>query len=247
MTAEKLSSELSDPAGSCASKTVAPVATISSIGSVYRISTMDCSAEESEIRRALEPFTEIRSLVFKLGARTLKIDATDAVMPLAIEAIRRAGFDPTLLPSSNSERVLEGPQEEPDYEHSLIGGAWRLVLALLFAVSAEILFYFAPETMPWKITGMAIAGIAIGLAGLDTYKKGLSALLRGKLNINTLMAVAVTGAFVIGQWPEAAMVMALYAIAELIGAKAVGRARDIAKGLLDITPALVPTLTADGS
>ena len=122
-----------------------------------------------------------------------------------------------------------------------------MVLALVFAIGAEMLAYLAPETMAWKIGGMAVAGLAIGLAGLETYKNGLSALLRGKLNINALMAVAVTGAFLIGQWPEAAVVMALYAIAELIEAKAVDRARNAIKGLLDMAPAQALTLTSDGS
>jgi Cd2+/Zn2+-exporting ATPase len=54
----------------------------------------------------------------------------------------------------------------------------------------------------------------------------------GQLNINALMTVAVTGAFVIGQWPEAAMVMALYAIAELIEARAVDRRATPSSGLL---------------
>ena len=52
------------------------------------------------------------------------------------------------------------------------------------------------------------------------------------------MTVAVTGAFVIGQWPEAAMVMALYAIARLIEAKAVDRARNAIKGLLALAPGI---------
>ncbi|MCK2124948.1 cation-transporting P-type ATPase, partial [Pseudomonas sp. PNPG3] len=89
----------------------------------------------------------------------------------------------------------------------------------------EALAFFAPDTLPWQIASMALALTAIGLAGLETYKKGLAALRVGRLNINALMAVAVTGAFVIGQWPEAAMVMALYALAELIEARAVDRAR----------------------
>jgi Cd2+/Zn2+-exporting ATPase len=59
---------------------------------------------------------------------------------------------------------------------------------------------------------------------------------RGRLNINALMSVAVAGAFVIGQWPEAAMVMALYAIAELIEARSVDRARNAIKGLLALSP-----------
>lgn len=63
-------------------------------GKVFRIATMDCSAEEAEIRRALEPLDGIRSLGFQLGARTLKIDAAETTYPLALDAIRKAGFDP---------------------------------------------------------------------------------------------------------------------------------------------------------
>ena len=64
-----------------------------------------------------------------------------------------------------------------------------------------------------------LAGVAVLSCGLTTYKKGWIAIRNGNLNINALMSVAVTGAFVLGQWPEAAMVMALYSIAELIEAR----------------------------
>ena len=208
-------------------------------GRLFSIATMDCSAEESEIRRALEPIPNIRSLGFQLGARTLRIDAIDAAYPAALEAIRKAGFDPKAIDANAAGQAhsQEGDSHEGhDHEHGFSAGVSRLVAALLLAVGAEALAFFAPEAFVWKIAGMAIAAMAIWLAGLDTYKKGVSALLRGKLNINALMAVAVTGAFVIGQWPEAAMVMALYAIAELIEAKAVDRARNAIKGLLDLAP-----------
>ena len=94
---------------------------------------------------------------------------------------------------------------------------------------------------------MAVAAAAIWLAGFDVYKKGLVALRHGRLNINALMTVAVTGAFAIGQWPEAAMVMALYAIAEAIEARAVDRARNAIKGLLEMAPEQAAVQQADGS
>ena len=107
--------------------------------------------------------------------------------------------------------------------------------------------FAGPTGLPWQIVGMALAAVAIGLAGLDTYQKGLKALLAGKLNINALMTVAVSGAFVIGQWPEAAMVMALYAIAELIEARSVDRARNAIAGLLDLTPKEATVQQSDGT
>ena len=94
---------------------------------------------------------------------------------------------------------------------------------------------------------MALAGVAIALAGFSVYGKGLSALRQGRLNINALMTVAVTGAFLIGQWPEAAMVMALYAIAEAIEARAVDRARSAIKSLLALAPEQAEVRQSDGS
>lgn len=202
--------------------------------SAYRIATMDCSAEESEIRRALEPIQGIRSLNFQLSTRTLVIDAPHDVLPLALTAIRKVGFDPKEVSSTANDGNSSGAHG--DHEHGFSSGIPRLILALVLALGAEILSFFAPETRVWQVAGMAIAAIGIWLAGLETYTKGFSALRHARLNINALMSVAVTGAFLLGQWAEAAMVMALYALAELIEARAVDRARNAIKGLLDLAP-----------
>lgn len=115
--------------------------------------------------------------------------------------------------------------------------AWpRIAAALVVAIAAELSHLLLPDTQAWRITGMALAAVAIGLAGLGIYKSGIKSLLRGKLGIDALMAVAVTGAFVIGQWPEAAMVMALYALAELIEHRAADRARNAIGGLMALAP-----------
>ena len=207
---------------------------------VFRIAAMDCAAEESEIRNALEPIGGIRGLRFQLGARTLAIDAPATLMPQILDEIRKAGFDPQPVPIEKDD----GP-ENTDDEHGLTIGLARLVGAMVLAIGAETISFFAPDTQAWKVFGMLVAVLAIGLAGLGTYKKGLFALGKGKLNINALMTVAVTGAFLIGQWPEAAMVMALYAIAELIEAKAVDRARNAIKGLLALAPETAEVQSAE--
>jgi Cd2+/Zn2+-exporting ATPase len=59
--------------------------------------------------------------------------------------------------------------------------------------------------------------------------------------------MAPSGAFAIGQWPEGAMVMALYAIAEAIEARAVDRARNAIKGLLEMAPEEATVRQGDGS
>ena len=207
---------------------------------------MDCASEEGEIRRALEPLAGIRLLRFQLGARTLTIDADPKDLYQALEAIRKAGFDPQpLTPTAPHEDAGEGAHDH-DHDHGFEVGIRRMGTALGMAIAAEAVSFFAPDLLIWKLAGMVIAAIAIWLAGLDTYTKGLKALRQGRLNINALMTVAVTGAFVIGQWPEAAMVMALYAIAELIEARAVDRARNAIKGLMALAPDEAEVKQPDG-
>lgn len=232
-------------AHACCEPHVAPVDAPSPTGarnaSMFRISDMDCSAEESQIRRALEPVAGIRSLGFQLGARTLTIDAPAPVLAEALAAVRKIGFDP---------QPVAMPAAGADALHSHGGantGLWKLGVALLLAVFAELIGFYGGEGMPAMVAEAALALGAIALAGFDTYRKGMGALRRGQLNINALMSVAVTGAFAIGQWPEAAMVMTLYAIAELIEARSVDRARNAIQKLMALAPEAAEVEQADGS
>ncbi|WP_235579340.1 heavy metal translocating P-type ATPase [Pseudorhodoferax sp. Leaf274] len=134
-----------------------------------------------------------------------------------------------------------------DHDHGAGPGVGRLAAALGFAIAAELLHFMAGDALWSKALGLAVAAVAIGLSGVETYTQGFAALRRGRLNINALMSVAVTGAFLIGQWPEAAMVMALYAIAELIEARAADRARNAIAGLLALAPGQAEVLQPDGS
>ena len=204
---------------------------------VLRIPSMDCAVEEGEIRHALAGIDGIRSLRFQLATRTLAIDASDEALSLATAAIRKAGFE---FDNVSMAGAADAEQERARRE------LWKLGSALVLAAAAEILAFLAPDTLPYKGLGMAVAAAAIYLAGFSIYGKGLAALRQRRLNINALMTVAVTGAFLIGQWPEAAMVMALYAIAELIEARSVDRARNAIKSLLDLTPDTAEVRQADG-
>ncbi len=213
----------------------------------FRIATMDCPVEESEIRRALEPLAGIQSLNFQLAARTLAIAAPRPVIAQALEAIRRAGFQPEPLLEPTAQAGVALPASD-DHDHgSPNEGLKRLVLALALALAAEAVAFFADKGTATTVIEMVLALCAIALAGLSTYKKGWLALRRGRLNINALMTVAVTGAFLIGQWPEAAMVMALYAIAELIEAMSVDRVRNAIKGLIALSPEQAEVRQADGT
>ncbi|MEJ8850209.1 heavy metal translocating P-type ATPase [Variovorax rhizosphaerae] len=219
---------------------------------VLRIPAMDCAVEESDIRRALDKVPGIRSLNFQLGARTVAISAPDDVVALAVKAIKSAGYDSAPLPAGGPAAdapagAHAGDDHDAHDDHGHGTGVKRLAAALVLAIGAEGLHYIAGDVPAMKYLGLALAALAIWLSGVETYTKGIKALMRGRLNINALMSVAVTGAFIIGQWPEAAMVMALYAIAELIEARAADRARNAIKGLVALAPEEADVLQADKS
>lgn len=204
------------------------------------IPNMDCAAEEVEIRKALDPIAGVQSLRFNLSSRRLEVTATEASMAQAIESLKDAGFSAQVLPA---ETTAAGAPGDAGGNRELA----RLAVALVLALVAEGFAYFGGTAPAWRVAGLVCALLAIALSGLGTYRKGLAALAAFRLNINALMSVAVTGAFVIGQWPEAAMVMTLYAIAELIEARAVDRARNAIQRLLQLTPPTADVRQPDGS
>ncbi|CAB5711699.1 Probable cadmium-transporting ATPase [Delftia tsuruhatensis] len=135
------------------------------------------------------------------------------------------------------------------HDHSVLPGWPRIAAALVAAVLAETAHWIsgAQGGVPaLQYGGMAVAVLAIVLSGLGVYKAGIRDVLRLKLGIHALMAVAVTGAFLIGQWPEAAMVMALYAAAERIEDQAMDRARNAIRSLLQMAPETADLIGPDG-
>ena len=194
------------------------------------------------------------------------MDALPGALPGIEAALKGAGFAPTgtvgaapapsVAASScgaccgsgcGSAAAVAAPVDakpSPWQALTLAPGLSRTVAALVLALGAELLSAFGPESVQWL--GMALAVAAVALAGLSTYIKGFNALRRGRLNISALMTVAVTGAFLIGEWPEAAMVMALYALAEWLEARAVDRARGAIGGLLEMAPDTVEQRDAHG-
>ncbi|WP_370594297.1 heavy metal translocating P-type ATPase [Synechococcus sp. BSA11S] len=196
---------------------------------LIRISAMDCATEEAEIRQALSGLDGIHGLRFLLAERVLAIDAEAAALSSALAAIRRLGFSPE--PISPDHRP-SAAQTRAERQRERI----RLGSSLALAITAELLHLVIPVFPGRELLEIGIAIAAIALAGLSVFRKGLAALRQGRLNINALMSVAVMGAFLIGRWPEAAMVMALYSVAEAIEARAVDRARQAITSLMAMAP-----------
>ncbi|PLT25033.1 cation-translocating P-type ATPase [Pseudoalteromonas sp. MelDa3] len=197
-----------------------------------RIQEMDCPTEEGLIRNKFKQNNQVIDLQFNLMQRTLTVVHTKDALPNIINAINELGFDAKII------------TEQDDNENIATAKiSWGpLIIAGLLALSSEAVDWFGGAN--WLSAAFAI--LAVAISGLDTYKKGWLAIRGGNLNINALMSVAVTGALFIGQWPEAAMVMVLFTVSEILEAKSLDRARNAIAGLLQLTPETVNVQQGNG-
>jgi Zn2+/Cd2+-exporting ATPase len=191
----------------------------------YRIDSMDCPVEEQLIRKRLEPMPGVARLDFNLFARQLTVyHRLYDTRPVAA-ALESIGMPPVLI-----EDGVAAPATSAMESKSRL----LLVLGGIAAVSAETVSWVSGQEDSWPV--MLMAAVSILTAGLPTLKKGWIALRHLSLNIYFLMSLAVIGAVAIGKWPEAAMVVFLFAIAEAIEALSLERVRNSIKSLAAMVP-----------
>ena len=203
---------------------------------VYRVEELDCATEENDLRGVLTPLDGVRSLEFNLVARQVRV-GHDMADPAPIEAaIHALGMRPLLVeatPGAADDRGLS--------KRTLAMTA----IAGVLAVGSEAVVIAGAQERSVLVAVMAAAAIALG--GRETLRKGFQALRSRRLTMNLLMSVAVVGAVAIGQWPEAAVVIWLFGVAELIEALSLERARNAIRSLVALAPETAHMRAADGT
>ena len=205
--------------------------------SVLRIAKMDCPTEEALIRGKLAGMSDVTNMEFNLIQRTLTLQHASSALPSVLAALKSLGLEAQVQGATVTETVL-APIE------SAKTNWWPMVLSGVSATAAEVVFWWN-DGFHWSVAALALLAIFTG--GLSTYKKGFIALRNRNLNMNALMSIAVTGAILIGQWPEAAMVMFLFALAEVIEVKSLDRVRNAIRGLMALAPETATVRQSDGS
>ncbi|HIG8122487.1 TPA: heavy metal translocating P-type ATPase [Klebsiella pneumoniae] len=201
------------------------------------IAKMDCPTEETLIRNKLGTVAGVADLDFNLMQRTLSVRHANQVLPDVLVALQALGFEAQVVDTAEVASPSAAPVTTPT-------NWWPLGISLVTASAAEAV-YWLHNGNHWSVVVLALVAVFTG--GLSTYKKGWIALKNRNLNMNALMSIAVTGAMLIGHWPEAAMVMVLFALAEVIEAKSLDRARNAIRGLLDLIPEQATVQQADGT
>lgn len=201
----------------------------------YRIEGLCCATEEHLIRKRLEGMAGVVRMDFNLLERELVVHHRLADPGAVAAAIGKLGLGAELLEAGAA------PRAQPVLER---GALLRLGLGGAAALGAELAAWRTGRDGSWPV--LALSALAILGAGLPTLRKGWAALRGRAVNIHFLMSLAVLAAAGIGRWPEAAMVVVLFAVAEALEARSMARARDAVRSLAALAPETAEARDGEG-
>lgn len=192
--------------------------------STFKIEGMDCHEEVAILERRLKKLHGLEALDADVMGQRLRIkyDAAHLSASNIAEAVAQTGMRAWL------------EHEEPAPVAASSTSRLQLVAASGVAFAAGFLLEHAfgnPGGLAW---GAYLAAVLLG--GVYTARRAAVSVKAGVLDINVLMVVAVLGAMAISQWSEAASVVFLFALAQLLEARAMDRARHAIGALMDLAP-----------
>lgn len=194
---------------------------------VLRIIGMDCSEEVALIEKALRPMDGVREVRANVVTAKVTVAHDERVTESAlIEAIGGAGLkaEPADARESSSEEVNAAQRAR-----------WISVGLSAALTALGLLTQWTGLGPEWLRVALFVGAIIAG--GWFIFPKAVAAVRRFAPDMNLLMTVAVIGAAIIGEWAEAAAVVFLFALSEMLEAFSVQRARRAIESLLDLTPA----------
>jgi Cd2+/Zn2+-exporting ATPase len=191
----------------------------------FRIEGMDCQDEVRLLERRLGRLP---------GFEALSADILNQRLSVTHDAARlQAGGVAEAVNATGMRAWLE--HEAPAPGGSAAAANQVRVVVLSGAAFAAGLLLEASGA--GRVAALAAYAVSIAAGGVQTTRRAWSAARLFSLDMNVLMLVAVCGAVAIGEWSEAAAVIFLFALAQHLETRSMGRARHAIRALMDLAPA----------
>lgn len=224
----------------------------------YSVEGMDCAACVTKIERAVSRLKGVENVKVGLQTETLSVTMSNPADGAAVQrAVQALGYKitPKLRTAERQASVTakakphdSNPQDHGDHsqddghDHSDHGqpieDAWWKSSKGLLVIGTGVLIalaYLDRAIIQYGYDPIFYAACIVGT--FPVARRAFAALRSGSFfTIEMLMTVAVLGAILIGEVEEAALVVFLFAIGELLEGVAAGRARSGIKALSQIAP-----------
>ena len=199
------------------------------------IEGMDCPSCAGPVEKALCRLPGVRSADINVANGRVRL-ATEKDGPKTAEVeatITRLGYK---VKSSQTRADISPAKWYQDKKGRLVifTGTMLVLATLVFILARGSVVSMAGYSLPLYEAGFAIAAL---VAVWPLAKKAFrSALMGSPFTIETLVTLAVIGAIVIGASAEAAVVVFLFAVGEMLESLAAARARKSVEALADLAP-----------
>ena len=192
--------------------------------STFRIEGMDCREEVAMIERRFKNLPGLEGFHADLMGQRLhvKYDASKLSASAIASAVADAGMRAWL---EHEEPVATGDRAARMRWILLASAAGWFAGGLIFT-------YAGADALRIDACYAASMVSAVPL----TARKAWIAVKHRSLDINVLMLIAAAGAIALGQWSEAAAVVFLFALAQMLEAQTLERARNAVRALIDLAP-----------
>ena len=187
----------------------------------YHLKGLTCADCAAKLERHLRAVPGISAVELNFAAAKLSItgDISDQRLQKEIRKIE----DVTILPAETAAATVRQPFMQANW--TLLRTALSLA-ALLLGLS---LGAYEPLQKIFLLSSILIGGYPVAL-------KGLRNLPRLNFDMNVLMTIAITGALLIGEWKEAAVVAFLFAVSEMLESYSMEKARQSIRSLMELSP-----------
>ena len=209
------------------------------------VAGMDCADEAALIRRALAR-PGIESLNFDLVGR--RVDVTFNPEKISAAAVLQAVSATGLAAHSHEAGDVVGDDHHAHDHHHDTAKWWAIASGIVFAIGwivdgvhadswTEAIFGHGEQL---DHTHHPYAAVAYGIAAITglwpMIPRAFTSLRFGRLDMHVLVCLSAIGAAAVGQWAEAAAVAFLFAIAHLLEAWSIDRARHAVVALVGHEP-----------
>lgn len=204
----------------------------------WLVTGMDCPACATKVKGALEHMSGIEAVELSLISRKLRVRLDEGTVTVPdIEAkVRSLGYGIEALENADAHQVshIEGDddaEEEGTPWYRTGKGRLVLITGTLLVFAWCISFVLPANLKVWPFVIACLAGL------VPVASRACAAVRSGQpFSIEALMTIAATGALFIGAAHEAALVVFLFSVGELLEGVAVSHARDGIRSLGALVP-----------
>lgn len=199
----------------------------------YRVGGMDCPSCAAKVEGAVGRFRGTSDISVNFSTQVLAFGSSGADTAAIESTIRGLGYglEPIRPASASGEQPPAGPGSgvEPAWWGTTKG---RLTIAtVLLAGLGALATWAGPAEERWAFLPTALVGLLF-----FGRRAAAGAAAGSPFSIETLVSLATAGAILIGATSEAALVIILFLVGELLESVAAGRARAGIRSLADLVP-----------